>query len=149
MARPRNRRKNQIQQNSLNPAELDSLASRVKYVGSPLHKRNPGDYGLHPPAAVRPQKTLCDDALVVTRKEAQTLLEAGVRKGLLRYRSESDPSRLDEFPQVIWAVKALSDGSRIVLEARHNNSPSGHYHGYPLLDRSPTSEKVLRLWDEK
>lgn len=32
----------------------------VRYSGNPEHKRNPGDYGLDPPSAPRPGKTLCD-----------------------------------------------------------------------------------------
>ena len=35
---------------SCNPEELIRLAERVRYSGSPYHKRNPGDFGLTPPA---------------------------------------------------------------------------------------------------
>ena len=31
---------------------LDALAQRVRYGGNPEHKRNPGDFGLTPPAEV-------------------------------------------------------------------------------------------------
>ena len=37
-------------------------------------KRSPGDFGLEPPAAPRPDKTLCDEAGVTARATAQGLL---------------------------------------------------------------------------
>ena len=39
-------------------ADLESLSGRVSYVGNPAHKRNPGDFGLTPPAAPSGDKTL-------------------------------------------------------------------------------------------
>jgi len=41
-------------------ARLAELAQRVNYGGNPEHKKNPGDFGLTPPADPRPGKSLCD-----------------------------------------------------------------------------------------
>ena len=43
------------------PSDLEGIAGRVRDVGNPEHKRNPGDFGLTPPAQPRADKTLCDD----------------------------------------------------------------------------------------
>jgi len=61
---------------------LRQLSEQVRYGGNPEHKRNPGDFGLVPPAAPRAGKSLCDDAGVVTRREALGLLRAGRRRAL-------------------------------------------------------------------
>lgn len=60
-----------------------ALLGGVRYQGSPLHKRNPGDFGLDPPSAARPGKTLCDEAGIFTRAEAVKLLQEGVSRGLV------------------------------------------------------------------
>lgn len=49
---------------------LNDLVRRVRYIGSPSHKRNPGDFGLAPPAQPRPDKTLCDEAGIFRVAEA-------------------------------------------------------------------------------
>ena len=53
---------------------LTTLAKKIRYVGSPFHKRNPGDFGLVPPAQPRPDKTLCDGVQIFERQIAQNLL---------------------------------------------------------------------------
>ncbi|MCX7672666.1 MAG: hypothetical protein N2Z63_03555, partial [Thiobacillaceae bacterium] len=58
-------------------AQLQPLVERACYGGNPEHKRDPGDFGLTPPAAPRPAKSLCDVAQVFTRREAQRLLKEG------------------------------------------------------------------------
>ena len=55
-------------------ADLDRLAGEVLYGGNPEHKRNPGDFGLTPPASPRRTKTLCDGAGVFSRALALELL---------------------------------------------------------------------------
>jgi hypothetical protein len=42
----------------------------VTYGGNPEHKRNPGDFGLTPPAQGRKDKTLCDTVEVFERQNA-------------------------------------------------------------------------------
>lgn len=53
---------------------LSALLEDVRYGGNPEHKRNPGDFGLAPPSAPRPGKTLCDEVQIFTRTEALKLL---------------------------------------------------------------------------
>jgi hypothetical protein len=48
----------------LTPEQRRFLRESCTYEGVPYHKRNPGDFGLTPPAAPRPDKTLCDEANV-------------------------------------------------------------------------------------
>jgi hypothetical protein len=107
---------------------------KVKYKGASYHKRNPGDFGLRPPAQPRPDKTLCDEAGIRRIAEAQRLLAEGIRRGLV---GDDDQSG---FPKYIWA--ATSDD--IALQACHTGQ--GEYHGYPLPDWDPFRDKVLRRW---
>ena len=116
---------------------LADLADRVRYGGSPYHKRNPGDFSLTPPMQPRPDKTLCDDTGIVTRAEAQNWLQLGVRRGLI------SKSTQDGYPSNIWAV--MDTG--IVLEARYGSGPTGHYHGYPLFEPDPFRSIVLKNWN--
>ena len=120
------------------PAEdvLNDLAGRVRYTGSPYHKRNPGDFGLTPPAQPRPDKTLCDQAGLHKKAEAQQWLEEGVRRGMI------SAAVGDGFPKHIWAVTEKG----VVLEANYNNEGPGHYHGYPLFEPDPLRQVVLDIW---
>jgi hypothetical protein len=56
------------------PEARARLADAVQYGGNPEHKRNPGDFGLTPPASPRPDKTLCDTVELFERSEALRLL---------------------------------------------------------------------------
>ena len=115
---------------------LNDLASKVRYIGSPYHKRNPGDFGLTPPVQPRPDKTLCDEAGIVSVAEAQHYLEEGVRRGMISSTAQ------DGFPKHVWAV--TNDG--IVLEAKYSNEGPGYYHGYPLFKPDPFRQNVLNRW---
>ena len=119
------------------PLELALLAERVRYTGSPYHKRNPGDFGLTPPAQPRPDKTLCDEAGITSNLEAWRLLKSGVRKGLVSER------RINGFPQNVWSV--TRDG--FPLEARLENPAQGTYHGYPLASNDDFADVVLERWN--
>ncbi len=117
------------------PAE--ALARRVNYGGNPEHKRNPGDFGLTPPAAHRrSDKTLCDGVGILSRKEALRLLRAGLRRGLI-----SEQER-DGWPQNIWAVTEAGEP----LEAQLENRVTGLYHGYPMPQADPLRDEVLKKW---
>lgn len=122
----------------LDKDKLKELASKVKYRGSPYHKRNPGDFGLTPPVAARPDKTLCDGVSIYNKMEAQRLLELGVLKGLISEQIRG------EYPQNIWVVAE----SGIPLEAQLDNRQKGTYHGYPLSANDPFAEEVLRKWNQ-
>ena len=115
---------------------LDSLAEAVGYGGNPEHKKNPGDFGLTPPASPRRHKTLCDEAGIFKRVLALDILRQGVRCGLI---SAWDGKG---YPQNVWSVSA--DG--IPLEAQLENSGNGTYHGYPMPSEDPFRELVLAKW---
>lgn len=115
---------------------LQRLANRVRYGGNPEHKRNPGDFGLVPPAQPRADKTLCDEAGISKKAVAEGLLRDGVAKGLVSEQMRG------EFPQNIWAV--TKDG--LPLEAELENQAQGTYHGYPMPSTDPFRDKVLERW---
>ncbi len=113
------------------------IARRVSYGGNPEHKRNPGDFGLNPPAAhSRPDKSLCDDVGIFSRAVALRLLRAGIRKGLISVQER------EGWPQNIWAV--TSGG--VPLEAELENAGQGTYHGYPMPHDDPLRVQVLKKW---
>src|SRR6266567_724615 len=92
----------------------------VRYSGNPEHKRNPGDYGLNPPIAPRPGKTLCDQVEIYSRSEALTLLREGLQRGTFSSQER------DGWPQNVWAVTEKGQ----LVEAQHE--AQGVYHGYPM-----------------
>ena len=118
------------------PVALSGLAARVRYTGNPAHKQNPGDFGLHPPAGPRDDKTLCDNAGIFSKSKAQRLLQEGIKRGLVSVQDR------DGFPQNVWAV--TDDG--YPLEAQLENRTQGHYHGYPLPMNDPFRTRVLESW---
>lgn len=75
-------RKREIQEAS-DLEVMARLAKRVKYDGSPDHKRNPGDFNLTPPAQPQDDKTHCDDVGITRRNDALRLLREGVGRGLV------------------------------------------------------------------
>ncbi|WP_084386717.1 hypothetical protein [Castellaniella caeni] len=117
-------------------AELAALATRVRYGGNPEHKKNPGDFGLTPPADPRQGKSLCDVANIFKRCEAEQLLRSGMLKGLVSDRV------VGVWPKNVWAV--TRDG--IAVEAQLENPDKGTYHGYPMPETDPFSAEVLRCW---
>ncbi len=129
--------KRRIRQNA-ETAYLRSLANRVNYGGNPEHKKNPGDFGLNPPAQPRPDKTLCDPVGIFSRAEATRLLKEAVGKGLISEREQNG------YPQNIWSV---TDGGQ-PLEAQLENPEQGTYHGYPMPEADPFREVVLARWKE-
>lgn len=114
---------------------LEALAERLRYVGSPLHKRGPGDFGLDPPAALRQGKSICDD-VVDCKADAQALLKDGAKKGLVSTQNSGG------FPQNVWAVAATG----VALEAMLDNAESGTYHGYPMPESDPLRTFVIERW---
>lgn len=118
--------------------QFADLAKKVRYFGSPLHKRNPGDFGLSPPATPCPDKTLCDVSDVFDKELAQRLLTEGVARGLVSEQFDG------EFPRYVWSV---SD-NETPLEARLENRTQGHYHGHPLVG-DPFGEIVLQRWNQE
>ncbi|MCM2477947.1 hypothetical protein [Serpentinimonas maccroryi] len=117
-------------------AELQALGSRAGYGGNPEHKKNPGDFRLAPPSDPRPGKSLCDVAQIFKRNEAEALLRAGLRKGLVSNRM------VGAWPKNVWAV--TDDG--FAMEAQLENPDLGTYHGYPMPETDPLSQEVIRRW---
>ncbi|QVL51302.1 MAG: hypothetical protein KFB96_06900 [Thiocapsa sp.] len=112
----------------------------MKYGGNPEHKRNPGDFGLTPPAAhCRPDKSLCDGVGIMTRRAALKHLRAGVQQGLVSQQ------RRDGWPQNIWAVTDNGDP----LEAMLENAGQGVYHGYPMPQDDPFRAEVPGRWNAR
>lgn len=117
---------------------LQELAARLRYGGKPEHKRNPGDFGLTPPALPRDDKSLCDEIHLFKRAEALRLLRLGVERGMI---SEWDGSG---YPKNIWSM--TDDG--IPLEAQLENPGNGTYHGYPLEVNDDYREQVIARWKQ-
>jgi hypothetical protein len=117
---------------------MQELSHRARYGGNPEHKRNPGDFGLNPPIALRRAKTLCDDAGISRRQLAEELLRTGIRRGLI------SAVRVNGCPKNVWVV--TEDG--IPLEAQLENQETGTYHGYPMPLDDPFREKVFERWNE-
>jgi hypothetical protein len=115
------------------------LLERACYEGSPLHKRNPGDFGLTPPASPRPDKTLCDIAEVLTLQKAKHLLESAIKKGVA-----SESRQAQHFPTSLWVV----DGEH-VLEARYGGSRLGYYHGFPIPKDQALYELIRQWWSQE
>jgi hypothetical protein len=113
---------------------LSTLLENVRYRGNPEHKRNPGDFGLTPPSAPRPGKTLCDEVQIFSRTEALRLLQEGLRRGMF------SPQERNGWPQNVWAVTQRGEP----LEAQRESD--GIYHGYPMPEADPFREKVLERW---
>ncbi|HOJ04258.1 MAG TPA: hypothetical protein PK916_09670 [Bacteroidota bacterium] len=118
-------------------ADLSRWSQSVEYGGNPEHKKNPGDFGLTPPASPRPDKTLCDGVGIFDRATALRLLREGVRRGLVSEQMRQG------YPQNIWAV--TSDG--VAMEAQLENAGTGTYHGYPLQEKDPFRGIVLHHWE--
>ena len=114
---------------------LSNLATELRYVGSPLHKKGAGDFDLKPPAALRQGKSICDE-VVNCKADAQSLLAEGARKGLVSAQTNG------MFPQNVWAV--TRDG--FPLEAMLDNAERGTYHGYPMPESDPLRTVVLERW---
>ncbi len=115
---------------------LKQLATKITYGGNPEHKRNPGDFGLQPPSQPRLGKTLCDEAEIWTRRDAQSLLREGAHRGLVSVQER------DGWPQNVWAIAA----NGVAVEAMLENPVTGRYHGYPMLESDPLAEEVRERW---
>ncbi|MGI9251688.1 MAG: hypothetical protein ACR2PR_10900 [Pseudohongiellaceae bacterium] len=116
------------------------LAGRIKYTGNPQHKRNPGNFHLTPPAAPCLDKSLCDDAEVCCKQEAEDLLLMGASLGLVDVRERKN------YPITIWSVR---EHDKTVFEAQLENPEQGQYHGYPLTDDDGFKNIILKAYEER
>lgn len=120
-------------------AGLEDLAARVSYGGHPHHKRSPGDFGLTPPAAPRPNKSLCDGVGLFQREVATRYLVDGISRGMISRDADQG------FPRHVWSI--TNEGR--VLEARCDDPAAGRYHGYPLEAEDPMAELVIKRWKQR
>lgn len=135
--KPRRNRFNTKRRLCTTGTEDSLLARRVSDGGNPAHKRNPGDFGLTPPAAhQRADKSLCDDTGILTRTAALKLLRAGIRQGLVSEQQRNG------WPQNIWAVTDAGEPVEAMLE----NAAQGSYHGYPMPKNDPFRTEILARW---
>ncbi len=89
-----------------------------------------------PPSQPRQGKTLCDEAEIFTRRDAQSLLREGARRGLVSVQER------DGWPQNVWAMAA----NGVAVEAMLENPLTGRYHGYPMLESDPLADEVRERW---
>lgn len=119
-------------------AMRELLLTRIRYVGSGHHKRNPANYGMDR-VNPRPTKSLCDADGPVPLNKASGWLKEGVMKAMFSQPNESG------LPKYIWCV---SSGG-VVYEAKtHPNTP-GDYHGYPLEDEDDMKAYVMTIWEQR
>lgn len=123
---------------SLTEEEKKILIVSLRYVGSALHKRRPGNYGFHPPVNPRPHKSMCDDKRSIILEEAQSLFEAGIKKGMVSIYRENNVAKY------VWSVDA--DGE--VYEAKIGNEG---FHGYRLSEENESIMRnvVLDEWEKR
>lgn len=110
------------------------------YEGSPYHKRNPGNFGLDPPAAPRPDATLCDEAGVTCREVAAALFHEAIRHGIV-----SEATATGHYPKQLWVV----DAGGQVFESMYGGSRLGCYHGYPIRRSDPLSDEIRKRWSHR
>lgn len=127
-----------VSSDRLSASERQSLAQRVRYVGSGHHKRHPADYGLERTNPV-PTKSLCDLTEPIKLAQALSWLRAGVMNGLI-----SEPGA-DGFPKYIWCV---TEDGRVFEAKTHPNTP-GQYHGYPLEQEDDMRAYVQSMREER
>lgn len=135
MYRKFNRKKRLASRETLAELNLAELAERVQYTGSPYHKRNPGDFGLKPPAQPRLNKSLCDVAGIFTRSRALRYLREGIRRGTVCGRVDQHG-----WPGYVWAV--TEDGTP--LEAIRDGA--GSYHGHPMPAEEQLADDIKAFW---
>ena len=126
-----------IQRREIDRTILNRLLDEARYVGSAHHKRAAADYGFHPAANPRPNKSLCDGTgQVVKLGTAMALFREGVKRGMISSAGEGT------FPKYVWAV----DPEGRAYEAKLERG-SGTYHGYELgEDDDRMRQLVIAEW---
>lgn len=104
--------------------DLDGLANRAEYVGSPEHKAAPSFVGQ---PRLRADASCCPPE--INRSTACEWLRSAIRRGAVSTHWEGD------FPRYVWHKEG-----DIVFEGRLVNREVGAYKGYPLhKDEWPNS----------
>lgn len=121
----------------LDADEKAFLRANARYEGSPDHKRNPGDFGLTPPANPRKDRTLCDEAEVYVLAQATALFARAIDGGLV-----SEGTGRHEFPRRMWLV-----AEHHVFELKLGGSVAGRYHGFPVRRSNPYYDLIVQAWN--
>ena len=119
MRSPRRRRPRRRERSVPADADLDALAARARYVGSPEHKDVISSAG-----APRPR----GDASICPRPYNDAQLATGWLRSAIRAGSTGGPWE-GGFPRYVWHREKDT-----VFEARLINRGDGSYKGYPLYD---------------
>lgn len=98
--------------------DLEALAKRASYVGSPEHKDRPSFAGQPRPRA---DASICDPSLAGSQDELTQWLRKAICNGCIGSPWEGD------FRRYAWYKKG-----DFVYEARLVNRGTGEYKGYPL-----------------
>jgi hypothetical protein len=98
--------------------DLETLAARASYVGSPEHKDAPSFAGQPRPRA---DASICDRGLATKQALITRWLRKAIRRGSVGAPWEGD------FPRYVWHQEG-----EVFFEARLVNQSSGQYKGYPL-----------------
>ncbi len=102
-----------------------------------MHKKEPNNFGLIPPASPRQDKTLCDEAGILEKEVAFELFARAIEVGLV-----SAKDKRDGFPAQMWVV----DDNGRVFEMIYGGSREGCYHGYPIRRSNPLFDKISTAW---
>ena len=98
--------------------DLEAVARKASYVGSPEHKDTPSFAGQPRPRA---DAAICDRSLAGKQAQVTKWLRKAIRCGFVNAFWEG------EFPRYVWHKEG-----DIVFEARLVNQGTGQYKGYPL-----------------
>jgi hypothetical protein len=97
---------------------LQAVAARASYIGSPEHKDTPSFAGQPRPRA---DAAICDRSLAGKQGQVTRWLRRAIRRGSVSAYWEGD------FPRYVWHKE-----EDVVYEARLVNQVNGQYKGYPL-----------------
>lgn len=127
----------------LDDAGIAALIDRCRYVGASFHKLSPADYGLTPPRAPRPHKSVCDDLRPIFKGEAKALLEAGIRRRMVSFFASNSA------PKYIWAVDENGEVFEAKTHPRHKTRYYD-YHGYRLGENDASFRRyILETWNSR
>ena len=113
-------------------ADLDRLANRVRYAGSPEHKDSRSFAGQ---PRLRADASCCPRE-IVDREVVDGWLRSAIRRGAIGAPWDG------EFPRYVWYK-----WSDIVFEGRLVNRGNGSYKGYPL-DRQEWPDGIEAIYAE-
>jgi hypothetical protein len=128
--KPRNQRKRDIKRGCIGPwpkwsLEPETIAARVRYVGSGKHKTysSPDDSWVpnHRPGV----GGRCDEYAQQEWAKLEDGLRAAILAGCVQFKAG------ETFPGRVWAYV-----NGILHEARLTNSERGEYHAFPLEEKS-------------